>query len=98
MMAVRSDIVKQELNDFKDEVVSRFTRLDNKLDKIDEKVSFTNGKIAGAIVDIQLNKSRYTSVIHNCDKNHPPLRDWKMMIITAIVGILAVIITNRILG
>lgn len=102
------DVIKQELSDFKDEVV-------NRLQRIEDKITYTNGKIAKAITDIELNKQKVgiiengtplarstaeklNSLIANCEKNHTPAKDWKVMIITAIIGIVSVIISNGIIN
>jgi hypothetical protein len=91
----KSDIVKQELKDFKEEVISRLTR-------IEEKITFTNGKIAKAVTDIELGKQQRRAMVQVCEKNHSASKDWKMMFatatVTAIVVFTVTYIGNRMFG
>lgn len=96
----KAAVIKQELQDFKSEIIARFDRNSSTTKEILAKVNYTNGKIADAILKIALNEKSINTITTNCDKNHAPAKDWKMMvassIVAAVVGILAVVMTTNI--
>jgi uncharacterized protein YpuA (DUF1002 family) len=67
-MAARIEVVLQELKDFKQETIARLKELDN-------KASYTNGKIAKAITDIELLKEKHDSCSARIYFNNPTRKD-----------------------
>lgn len=78
---MRDSIIKQELKDFKEEVISR-------LQRIERQTTMTNGKVASAITDIALVNQKQIS----CPARIAAAIPTKFQIKDQIISIVAVLI------
>jgi len=74
-------VLRQELKDFKDEMISR-------LGRIERQTTMTNGKVASALTDIALLKDNQ----NDCPARKYHIAPTKMQVKDYIMGVIAIVV------
>jgi len=76
-------ILKQELSDFKDEIISRFDRVEKKIDGIDVQTRKTNGRVT------TLEIKEETCTARKFYADGATKKDWTMVIVSFLSALLS---------